>query len=239
MKRTLLAGLAATTLLANYAYAADMRVKAAPPPPAPVPVATWTGCYIGANAGWASAETSVSFGGTGDFSRSKDGGSFGGQIGCDYQFASNWVIGIQGMLDGTNLEADRLSGRFPNTNFHAELERFATITARLGFTVTPAFLIYGKVGWGSYRTSLEAINTLTGVSLGSVSTTHSGLDLGFGGEWMFAPSWSVWFEWDRIFPQDKTAFLPNLAGGTTATVRRDLDKFLVGVNWRFMGGRAY
>ena len=23
----------------------------------------------------------------------------GGQIGCDYQFAGNWVLGVQGMVD--------------------------------------------------------------------------------------------------------------------------------------------
>jgi hypothetical protein len=36
--------------------------------------------------------------------------------------------------------------------------------------------------------------------------------------------------------KDKTLFFPNLGvGGTTAVVRRDLDKVLVGVNYRFGG----
>ena len=54
MKRTLLTGLAAAALVANYAYAADLRVKAPPPPPPPAPVYAWTGCYIGGNIGWGS-----------------------------------------------------------------------------------------------------------------------------------------------------------------------------------------
>jgi outer membrane immunogenic protein len=62
----------------------------------PAPVYAWTGCYIGGNVGWARAKTEVSFDGVGDFSRSADGFAGGGQIGCDYQFATNWVIGIQG-----------------------------------------------------------------------------------------------------------------------------------------------
>ncbi len=38
----------------------------------------------------------------------------GGQIGCDYQFASNWVIGIQGMYD---------YGRVGSTHFIRPLSR--------------------------------------------------------------------------------------------------------------------
>ena len=165
----------------------------------------------------------------------RSGGAFGGQIGCDYQFASNWVIGIQGMIDGTNIDASRTSVLFPNTLFFAELEHFATITGRLGYALAPTFLIYGKFGWGTYKTSLTATNQLTGLQLGSLSKNYSGFDLGVGAEFMFSPRWSLWIEWDRIFPQDKTVFFPNLAGGTSATVERELDKFLFGVNWRFGG----
>ena len=164
MNRTLLTSLALLALSGGSAFAADLRVKA-PPMVASAPVYTWTGCYVGANIGAARTEASVTFFGVEDFSRSKSGGAFGGQIGCDYQFASNWVIGVQGMIDGTNVEVDRLSNRFANTNLHAEVDRFATITARFGYAVSPAFLIYGKVGWGSIKTSLTATNTLTNVEL--------------------------------------------------------------------------
>ncbi len=244
MKKNVLASMALAASMISPAFAADIPRRAPPPMPAPAPVSTWTGCYIGINGGWVQAETRLSISGLGDdFSRSKSGGAFGGQIGCDYQFAPNWVFGIQGMLDGTNLDGDHVSVRFANTRFHAELDGFATITGRVGYLFTPAFMVYGKFGWGTYRTDLSAHNTLTGVQLGSASKTHSGLDLGVGGEWMFSPNWSLWVEWDRIFPQDKTHFFPNLAGGTTTTVRRDLDKVLVGINLRFGGfgggARAY
>jgi hypothetical protein len=63
---------------------------------------------------------------------------------------------------------------------------------------------------------------------------------------MFAPNWSVWLEWDHIFPQDTTLFLPVLVNplsptgaAETATIRRDFNKVLVGLNWRFGGvGRS-
>jgi outer membrane immunogenic protein len=236
MKRTVLAGLAAATLVANYASAADIPRKA-PPPPVPAPVYAWTGCYIGANVGWARAKTEVDFEGVEVFSRSADGIAGGGQVGCDYQFASNWVIGIQGMVDGTGIEAERVSVVDPTLNLRARVRGFATITGRVGYTITPAFLLYGKFGWGGYRTRLTINDIPSGVELASASRTQTGLDLGIGGEWMFAPNWSLWIEWDRIFPQDKTFFFPNIGGGTNAEVRRELDKVLVGVNWRF-GGAA-
>ena len=55
---------------------------------------------------------------------------------------------------------------------------------------------------------------------------------------MFAPNWSMFIEWDRILPQDKNFFFPNLAGGVNAEVRREFDKVLVGFNWRFGGAAA-
>jgi outer membrane immunogenic protein len=190
------------TTLATSAIAADMRVKAPPAPP-PAPVYTWTGCYLGINGGWAQAETRVTFGAVQEFSRSADGGAFGGQIGCDYQFAaSNFVVGIQALFDGTNIDVDRVSVLFPNTAFHAEVEWFGTISGRLGYAIAPQFLLYGKVGWGTYKTSLTATDTLTGVQLGGLSRRQSGLDAGVGAEWLFTPNWSLWIEWDRIFPQD-------------------------------------
>jgi outer membrane immunogenic protein len=237
MKKILLASMALAALVVSPVLAADLRVKAPPPPPPPPPA--WTGCYIGGNAGWVQAETRLSLSGVGgveDFSRTRDGGAFGAQIGCDYQFASNWVFGIQLLADGTNIDTDRVSTRFPNTVFHADVDRFATITGRFGYAVSPAFLFYGKFGWGAYRTDLTAINTVTGFGLGGGGRNRSGFDAGVGGEWMFAPNWSLWIEWDRIFADDKTVFFPNLAGGTTANVRRDFDKVLLGVNWRFGRG---
>ena len=236
MKRHLFASMA-VALSVGPAFAADMPARYRAPPPPPPPMYTWTGCYVGANVGWARAETTVAFSGVEDFSRSASGGAFGGQIGCDVQFGSNWVIGIQGMLDGTNVDVDRDSVRFPNTSFRAEVERFGTITGRLGYAITPAFLLYGKLGWGSYKTTIAAHSTVFG-DLGSVSHTHSGLDVGVGGEWMFAPNWSFFVEWDRIWPKETSVFFPRLAGGTTATVDRELDKVLLGVNWRFGGGQS-
>src|SRR5215471_20395419 len=53
MKKLFLGSVAlvALGLGAPAAFAADRAVPAYAPPPPPVPAYTWTGCYIGANAG--------------------------------------------------------------------------------------------------------------------------------------------------------------------------------------------
>src|SRR5712691_3109425 len=167
MGKISLSSIALTALMVGPTLAADMPVKAAPPPPPPV--YRWTGCYIGGNIGWAQVDTRVSFDGVRDFSRSANGFAGGGQFGCDYQFASNWVIGIQGLIDGTSIDASRESVLFPGNTFHAKVDWFGTITGRLGYTITPSFLLYGKFGWGSYKSSLTMKDTVTGVELGSAS----------------------------------------------------------------------
>jgi outer membrane immunogenic protein len=239
MNRTFLAGLAAATLVANYASAADLPRKA-PPPVMVAPVSTWTGCYIGGNVGWARVQTKVEFNNVSDFSRSADGFAAGGQIGCDYQFASNWVVGAQLMVDWTDVEASRASALFPGSTIHAKLRGFGTATGRLGYLVAPSFLFYGKFGWGAYRTNFSLQNA-SGVEIASANRRQNGFDVGVGGEWMIAPSWSLFVEWDHIFAQKKDFFFPNLGTnpvGRTAEIRRDLDKVLVGVNWRFGGAAA-
>src|SRR5260370_31923009 len=95
------------------ARAADLGPRPAykaPPIVAPVPLFTWTGCYIGAHIGggwgrkdWSNVPPSDNI----DFSDSRtvhddvSGILGGGQIGCDYQFAPNWVVGIEGSCSGS------------------------------------------------------------------------------------------------------------------------------------------
>jgi outer membrane immunogenic protein len=125
MMRSIIA-LAFTAALGNTATAADMPVKA---PPAPAPVYMWTGCYIGGNIGWAQVSTRFEdrFG-EDDGRLSKSGFAGGGQIGCDYQFASNWVFGVQGMFDGADISRSRVSVLDTDLTFHSDVRWFATIT---------------------------------------------------------------------------------------------------------------
>ena len=91
MKKFLLGTVALATLAAAPALAADMPARTyskAPVYTAPALVYNWTGFYIGGHLGGAFA---------GDNSlQGSDARFLGGvQAGFDYQFAPNWVMGIE------------------------------------------------------------------------------------------------------------------------------------------------
>jgi outer membrane immunogenic protein len=239
MKRGIIA-LAFAAALGNSAIAADMPVKARPAPLPPPPLYLWTGCYIGGNVGW--AEVSAHFENTdyGDDGRlSKSGFAGGGQIGCDYQFAPNWVFGIQGMIDGADISRSRVSIIDDDFTFRSDVRWFGTITARLGYLITPQFLFYAKGGWGTVKQRFQVTDTFDGFVFRSVDTNSSGGDVGVGFEYMFTPNWTFWVEWDHIFLNNRSIDV----GGVdyvrfTDNIHRDFDKVLFGINWRFGGPGA-
>ncbi len=188
MKKLIVAGIA-LGVLAAPAVAADMHVKA-PILKAPPPVFSWTGCYLGGNAGWkwgrfsesvdTAAGTAVIPGlRTTPFAAdhinlanlSPNSGAAGGQIGCRIETADHWVFGVEGDFDWTNL-----SGRAVNTgpgtgasvfvpgdNFgnHAQWESSARLI--LGHAWDRVFL-YGTGGIAFARVTMDAsfIATLSG-----------------------------------------------------------------------------
>jgi len=229
----------AMTTLATSAIAADLPVR---PPPPPAPVYQWTSCYVGGNVGW--AQISAHFndriaGDDGSLSTSAFAG--GGQIGCDYQFAANWVFGVQGLVDWTDIKRNRVSIIDPLVSLHRNGNWFATVTARLGYLFTPTFLFYVRGGWGSVNDEFSVITTTTNTTLATVNKNANGGDLGVGFEWMFARNWTLWVEWDHIFLDNSSIEFTRIAGTTRFdNINRDFDKVLFGVNWRFSGpGSSY
>src|SRR3982074_2798333 len=108
-------------LSAASVSAADLAPRPYTKAPAMAPVMTynWTGCYIGGNVGggWGRTnQVAVSDASTGDVFvppinyGSSQGNNFigGAQIGCDYQFAGNWVAGVQGMFDFGNIRSSHV-----------------------------------------------------------------------------------------------------------------------------------
>ena len=230
MKRILLATVALAALSSGSALAADLpqrpAYKASPGMMAPPP--TWTGCYIGGNIGGAFGNASASApGGT----VSGDGSGFagGGQIGCDYEFAGGFVIGMRDMFDGTS---NSKSGTFPAgsplagyvANFNNQW--FDTLTGRLGYAVQPALLAYfqGGAAWG---------HTSTNVSLGGVggqtSNSTTGWTIGGGVEWMFAPHWSTFLEGNYM----DFGSASGTVAGIPVTAKATESNILVGVNYHF------
>src|SRR5580704_4581997 len=112
MKKIVLAGVAGAVLMAiTPGNAADLGwpVYTAPPAMVPVRVFSWTGCYIGGNIGWGWGRDTVAIPNLGETTGVPEltgvslpsvtgdtkGVLGGGQVGCNYQFAPNWVTGIE------------------------------------------------------------------------------------------------------------------------------------------------
>src|SRR5262249_32279203 len=144
-----------------HANAADLRpaLKAPPPAVAP-PVYSWTGCYVGAHVGWGwgrSDYTSSSFSHAGTLTRSAStsldtsGALFGGQVGCNYQFASNWVVGVQGDFAGTDFNG---KGRDPlgdgDEIISLKKDWLADVTGRFGVTAFNNQALFYVKGGGAW-----------------------------------------------------------------------------------------
>jgi outer membrane immunogenic protein len=198
MRKSLALCAATIALAVGHASAADLRFPPSGPgypPPAYLPPALpqWSGCYAGLNVGgaWAKIDESAFAGAT--VSAHPTGVAGGGQIGCDVQFAE-WVFGIRDMFDGTSL---RSSTNFAGGSANTRTNWFNTLTAREGYLVQPNVLIYGQGGAAWTNTSVTFFN-LAGTQVAQSSTNNNGWTVGGGAEWMFAPHWSVFAEYNFI-----------------------------------------
>src|SRR5580765_1137796 len=141
---------------------------------------------LGSTTGGAFGDASVNFPG-GEVSSNGSGFAGGGQIGCDYQFSGGWVVGFRNMFDGTsNSRSGTIAtGPLGGTVVNFNNQWFDTLTGRIGYSFTPAWLLYGQGGGAWAHASTNA--SLAGVPLGSTGNTRSGWTAGGGVEWMFAP----------------------------------------------------
>src|SRR5947207_12788054 len=161
----------------------------------PPPAADWTGCYAGVHAGGGVLSDSfVSFDG-GNFTTVDGGGAIaGGQAGCNYQ-AGMMVFGIEGDAAWSNI-ANRFS-RSSTLGFMAsDRQRWsADIAARSGIAFERG-LLYGKAGVAAGRFDFFTSDTFGDFLAGS--TTLTGLLLGLGVEYAFAPNWSAKLEYNHV-----------------------------------------
>ena len=174
MKNRILGLLAATALATvgvSAASAADLPVRSAPPAPvfSAVPVFTWTGFYVGVNAGygWQDSNNDRTLGvPAGSFVTAPatagsitfngdDGDGFvgGGQIGYNYQIGS-FVVGVEADLQWADLGGsggDATTTFVPPPTFVAAgtaggIDWFGTVRARVGVAFDRA-LIYATGGF--------------------------------------------------------------------------------------------
>ena len=94
--------LAASILASGAVAAADLPNRnKAPAMPVVAPAFSWTGLYLGVNAGYGFGSISKA----GVYFNDKQSFVGGGQVGYNYQFAPNLVLGIEADLQTANLRA--------------------------------------------------------------------------------------------------------------------------------------
>src|SRR5471030_1963439 len=215
MKKFLLGTVALVALGATVpALAADLAARPAytKAPIYMAPIYNWTGFYIGGHVGGA-FDGNTGF--TGITGNGNNGRFLGGlQAGADYQFAPNWVAGIEGQYSWLGHNNSVI---FPGGFVYANNQRaLGSVTGRVGYTWGPA-LLYVKGGY-AYSDYSEAL-TLLGVpqTFALNSSHHDGYTVGAGLEYMFAQNWSAKAEY-QYYNFGKTSFvtpLPLPAFGST------------------------
>ena len=86
----------------------------------------------------------------------------GGQVGCNLQFAPNWVIGIEGEGSAADIKGDTNQTILGITGTaSAKTDWIASATARLGYT-WDRWLIYGKGGAAWAHNNLTEENRWSG-----------------------------------------------------------------------------
>src|SRR6476661_10425301 len=139
MRKLLFASTSAIAIAVGVpAYAADLPAKApAMMAPAAIPF-TWTGLYVGAHVGWGNSHVnsqgidSTGFTAFNTGSANVSGLVFGGQLGYNWQFAPQWIVGVEGMISGSSFNGFA----YPPACcfFWAKVDALASITGRLGWT---------------------------------------------------------------------------------------------------------
>jgi outer membrane immunogenic protein len=221
MKKMLLTAAALLTVVSGSARAADMRpgpvyTKA----PMMAPVFSWTGAYIGLNAGygWGDSEVAtttlappVSYFATtstpaialaGAQTIKPNGFTGGGQIGYNWQASSSTVLGLEADFEYFGLKGSSTSGAvYPccaptafTINQNVKTDWLATFRARLGYLVTPSALIY--VTGGGAVTDVKGTFAFTDTfatanESASFSSTKLGWTVGGGVEWTLWSGWSA------------------------------------------------
>lgn len=206
-------------LVTASASAADLPRKAIPYEP--VPAFSWTGFYVGLNAGYGWANVN-----NGDATSSNINGFVGGgQIGYNWQLNS-FVLGVEGDFQGT-LQKQSTGATVAGIGFTVDqkIPWFGTARGRLGYAWGP-WMIYGTGGaaWVNYKLTISALGAEV-----TDNTTKTAWTAGGGVEWMFIPNWSAKVEYLYIDTGNTTASL----FGVNFDTRAKENLVRAGINYHF------
>jgi outer membrane immunogenic protein len=264
MKRIVTFAIAAAAASAStLAVAADIPGRRAAPAPAPAyvppPLFTWTGFYVGLNAGYTFANRGrASYNGNAaylalggavpqSYNIRRNGFIGGAQAGYNIQSGA-FVYGIEGDIDfATGRKTRTVVAPFATGSARSELNWLGTVRGRVGFLVTDRWLAYATGGLAVGETKLR--NRLVGnagtplvgdVWSGSNSRTRAGWTLGAGTEYAITNNLTAKLEYlyYDLGRQTVTVAPANAAATATGLVPRLRERnngslVRAGLNWKF------
>jgi outer membrane immunogenic protein len=204
------------------------------------PVYKWTGFYIGGNIGTAlsrvtaSDPTGVIFAPLGASISDDATGFIGGvQFGFNWQMG-NFVLGAQGDLSWTSIDAGIADPFVTTTTINYKTDWLATATGRVGYA-WDNFLLYGKGGAAWMHNNVSVTDPT--IALSATGTeTRIGWTAGGGIEYGFAPCWTGFIEYDYIGLSTASVTVTDpFAGPLSVNFDRNVQMVKGGINYKFGG----
>jgi outer membrane immunogenic protein len=159
----------------------------------------------------------------------------GGQVGCDYQLNSNWVIGLEGDVSAAGISGSAadpsLTGRSFG-NLHTDTSWLASVTGRVGYTFE-RFLLFvrGGAAWMHQTYDYAGVAgvpfDLTG------SDTRIGWTAGAGVEWAILAHWSAKVEYDYYGFGTGTVSLALPVAAGPVSITQSIQTVTAGLNYHF------
>jgi len=258
--RTLLTSTVALATMSAGAFAADLPRRQAAPAPAPAyiaPVFTWSGFYVGLNAGAAFGDRNrhLSIDTTNtiyrDLFQAGAAGVQGGNSDTAFtggaQAGYNWqtgalVAGVEADINyrghGSN-DAYAFSGSFNQTPYRFEYfgdrggHWFGTLRPRIGYAMDRTLLyVTGGLAFGPSRDAgyARVTNAAGGVVAewrGGGNGSNWGWTLGAGVEHAFSANWTAKLEYLYVKLDDGSRTLTGVAAGLPNFIAHEDDKFHV------------
>lgn len=218
IRKLLITAFTSMAFLASPAHAADLApakpslIKVAPP----LPTYSWTGFYLGVNAGYGAENTTASSGSSGgdifgdalaglipsNLANAPQGALIGGQFGYRHQI--NWlVVGVEETIDwahianqsssGSNIGIANVGGA---STVSQNVDWLSFSNAVVGLVPSPHFMTFftGGLAIGGVQTGASSAVTVGGTSLSGSQTLDQlrvGWDVGLGVEFAINSNWTL------------------------------------------------
>jgi outer membrane immunogenic protein len=248
-------GASLAALCSTAVLAADLPVT--PPPPVYVPY-SWTGIYLGINLGlggdrfqypFSVSVPAVATFASGNASITSSGIIGGGQIGYNWEFGNNVVLGFETDFDGAGIRGKATAnlngialGAVPfgaAIQAGSRINYIGTVRGRLGYA-WDRFLVYGTGGfaYGQVNSAISASAAAGGGAIAftdSQNSSRTGFAVGGGFEYALTNNLTVKTEYLYVNLGTNNILNQNLFGvvGVNVNQKTQVNIARAGINYKF------